>query len=200
MAEEQLEASGVQELIDKLRDDGVKLGEASAKEIIDKAQEEANQILENAKNEAKKLVDEADKRIELDKKNADEALKLAARDSLLYLELEIRKRIDAKLKNVIGDVMADRKFIEKVILSIAGKSKKMIAEDSAVELLLSERVDVNDESEDIPKDLVSFVSSLSSELLHDGISIVPHRGDPGINIQMKDENLDIQSFDEFLQC
>ena len=78
MAEKVPEASGVQDLIARIRDDGVQEGQARADEIVAEARREASRLLAEARAEAEETQRKASAEIESFKNAALEALNLAA--------------------------------------------------------------------------------------------------------------------------
>ena len=197
MAEETTLSNGVQELIDKLRGDGVNAGQKQADDILQQARDEAAKVLADAEKKAKQLVADAEATIASEKTAAEEALKLAARDTVLRLGTEIRSRLNAQVKNLIGKEIGDKKFLKKVILAIAGQCAEKIEKDAAVDLIISEQP-VEDAKGTDTKELEAFVKELSAELLRKGIEIHTGKGDPGVHIQLADGNLDIQLTSETL--
>ena len=81
MAETTNAASGVQELISRLRDEGVKAGREKSDQIVQEAQEQASHIVAQAKAEAEELLIKARSEIERDKAAAIESLRVAFRDT-----------------------------------------------------------------------------------------------------------------------
>ena len=91
----------VQELIDKIKSEGVQAAENSANEIKDKAQQEAEAIVESAKNQAQQVIMDAKEEGRKMRETTSLALKQSARDTLLSL----RKRIETMLNDIIkGEV------------------------------------------------------------------------------------------------
>ena len=88
MADETPQASGVQELISRIRDDGVQAGKEEAERLVVQARREAARLLADAQAQADEMRQKASAEIESVKHAALEALKLAARDSELQLEAD----------------------------------------------------------------------------------------------------------------
>ena len=88
----------VQELIDKIKSEGVQAAEDKAKEIENQAEAKKQDIIAEAKNQANQIVLEANQEAEKIKHSTEMALKQSSRDMLLSL----RKEIENILQKVIS--------------------------------------------------------------------------------------------------
>ena len=113
------QSSGVQELINKLHQEGVATGASQAEQIVANARKEAMQILDSVRAEADKIV--ADARIEREKtiENGNMALRLASRDVLLRVREACDDEFKNRLKRLVGFTLQDRKFLEELILELS---------------------------------------------------------------------------------
>ena len=93
----------VQELIDKIKSEGIQAAEAKAQDIEAQAQKRADDIIAQAKNNAAQIVSEAKMESQKTRDAAEAALKQASRDMLLRLRKEITKTLDGI---VLKDVRA----------------------------------------------------------------------------------------------
>ena len=110
----------LENLIEKIKKQGVESGKKASDEIIQKATEEAEAIVKKAKKEADQYQKEAEKETRQFRENAELAIKQAARDSELLLKERITDLFDSILKQEVAkaltaDVMKD------LIIKIAGK-------------------------------------------------------------------------------
>ena len=85
-----LQTSGVQELIDRIRRDGVSKGHDEGEAVIAAARAEAVQILDRANKEGEQILSAARIEAARVRKSADDALRLAARDAVLALGEALR--------------------------------------------------------------------------------------------------------------
>jgi V/A-type H+-transporting ATPase subunit E len=85
MKTESMTSSGVENLIQRLREQGVEAGQSSAEKIVLDAQKRATWIVEEAELEAKQLINNAKIQADAHQKAGEDALKLAMRDVLLKL-------------------------------------------------------------------------------------------------------------------
>ena len=83
-------AEQVQELIDKIKSEGIQAADQKAQEIQSHAQKEAQRIVENAKQEAQCYLRDAKEEIKKMQESTQMALRQASRDTLLALKKEIR--------------------------------------------------------------------------------------------------------------
>ena len=79
----------IQELIEKIRQEGIKTAEDKAKEIEEQARQKAGDILKQAREEAETLLKEAEAKIAQMEQASSASLKQAGRDLLLSLRAEI---------------------------------------------------------------------------------------------------------------
>ncbi len=109
----------VQELIDKIKNEGVEAAEREAEKIISEAGEKAARIIKNARAEADSHKAQAEKEIKKQEAASRDALKQAARDILIGLEKKIIAQFEAVLTESVGDAMSSE-LTEKLILELAG--------------------------------------------------------------------------------
>ena len=120
MAETTKAASGVQELINRLRDEGVKAGREKSDQVLREAQQEASRIEAQAKAEAEEMLNKARSEIEAEKVTALESLRVAIRDTELKMEAELKTTFAAHVKRLVSVELRDVKFLRQIILAIAG--------------------------------------------------------------------------------
>ena len=65
----------LQELIDKIKRDGVAVAENSASEMISNAEKEAKRIIDNAKREAENIIDQAKEEANRFEKSSEDSIK-----------------------------------------------------------------------------------------------------------------------------
>ena len=194
-------ALGVQELIDRLRRDGVVKGRSEGDSLLAAAREEAVQILDQAKREAEQIRSEARADADRLQKSAEDALRLAARDAVLALGEALRSDFTSKVQRMVSHTMQDRTFLERLILEIA---RRAMPEDAgkSVEVLLPANIVSAEELKKNPQELAEnslsrFVLELSNEVLRDGLTFAPAGDDrPGLRIQLKDQDVEIEMTDQ----
>ena len=85
----------LQELVDKIKKDGVESAEAAAADIIQKANEKAASILESAKKEAENIVAKAETESDRLEKAAEAAIRQAGRNILISFRDAVEVRLSA---------------------------------------------------------------------------------------------------------
>lgn len=193
-------ASGVQELIDRLRDEGVAKGRSEADAMVAAARDEAARILDQAKREAEQTCSKARDEAEHLKQNAEEALRLAARDAVIALNEALRTDFIATVRRLVSHTMQDRSFLERLILEVARRAMPDDAKN--VEVLLPDDVVTYEELKKNPQDLAEnslsrFVLELSADVLREGLTFAPAEDErPGLRIRLKDEDVEIELTEE----
>ncbi|NYT47100.1 MAG: hypothetical protein H0A75_05345, partial [Candidatus Methanofishera endochildressiae] len=119
-------SSGVENLIQRLRDQGVEAGQEKAESIVLDAQKRAEWIIEEAELEAQQLVDEAKKKSDALRIAGEDALKLATRDALLKLRDTLLGSFSKEVQRVVGQKMDQEAFLERLILQLAGKVREQL--------------------------------------------------------------------------
>jgi V/A-type H+-transporting ATPase subunit E len=184
-------AAGVEDLIDRLKTDGVVKGKSEAEAIVADAKRQAMSILDAARNEADSIVTTAKAEADRIRQTSNQALQLAGRDALLKLresftlqfENRIRKLVDAELKNP--------ETLGKMILEVAGKSRPSDAA-TKTEILLP--MDAPDSDP-----LVNYVAGVTHAMLRDGATFgVGEDIAAGVKVRLADKDVDIDLTEEAL--
>ena len=82
-------AEEIRELIEKIREEGVRAGTDKARVIEEEAQDKARHIIHNAESESKRILSEARATISRSEESSKASLKQAARDMIIGLKKEI---------------------------------------------------------------------------------------------------------------
>ena len=186
-------ASGVQNLIDRIRDDGVKAGEEEAERIIRAAEREAAGKIADAKAEAAEILAKAREQIATERESAEESLKLAARDTIKELGINVRTAFERQLKNLVTSQLEDREFLREVIVALAGRTAENTIRDRAVEILISDKMIEGDSGDPEAEERIRrFILANSSEILREGIEfkLDPHV-ETGVSVRVVGEELRI---------
>jgi V/A-type H+-transporting ATPase subunit E len=202
MADRGKVSSGVQELIGRLRDEGVQAGRQEADRIISGAQKRAAEIVAQAKSEAEEIRNKARADIEGERAASREAIQLAFRDAELKLRSEFRAVIAERVKRLVSMEMRDREFLRELILAIAGRAGRGMRKNQRVEVLLSDEFFATDgrsggltgKGRERARHLVL---AITSKMLREGVALRPS-GDRegGIRIRVVGEDLEIDLTDK----
>lgn len=199
MADSSKVASGVQSLIDRIRNEAVQAAQQEADRLLQEARKKAADLVAEARAEAEGLRSQARAEIETERTAAQEALQLAGRDTMLAFRAELTRRFTQAVKGLVGVELKDREFLRQMLLAIAGRSVPDKAANRSLEVLLSNELFPENETE--RQALRSFILALAHEMVQAGIELKPS-GDnkPGIRIRLAGEDLEIDMTDEAISA
>ena len=127
----------VEELIDRIKKDGVDAAENSASEIISQAEKKAEKIISNAKAEAEKILKQAKEENARMEKASEDAIKQAGRNLLLAFRDSITKELSALVSDEVSKTYS-KDMLSKLIPEVIKEwAKNTSAED--VSVLLNEK-------------------------------------------------------------
>ena len=197
-------SSGVEDLIQKLRKDGIEAGKSEAARIVDQAKEEAAQIVNEARSKAEQIVSEADKEADRLKKGGEDSLHIAMRDILLELKAKLTETVSDRVKQLISAELAQEDFLKDLILEVAGRARRDSGMDEAEKISIL-----------LPKDLVGleelrlhplelrkgglshFILNVASDLLREGVTFgETEDGRQGMRIYLEEKDIQIDLTDE----
>ena len=153
--------SKLQELTEKIFQEGVEKGNAEAQQIIDNAKAEAGSIVEKAREEADSIIADARKKAAELKTNTESEIKLSGKQSVNALKQKVVDLVNGQITDKAVSEAFDKGFTKKIIeTTLANWAKSGQTMDLAV--LLPEK----DE-----KDLKAFFSKEAKQFVDKGISI-----------------------------
>lgn len=198
MSKPDIESSGVKELIDRIRDEGVHSARAEADRILADAKAQAARIVADAKAEASKIVQEARSTMERDQTATLEALRIAARDTSLELRSALVSAFEEHVRRLVTDVTTDGIVLRDLILVLAGRAAEDLIQNKEAAVLIPAPA-----AEEVSRELESFLrqsaAAISVDVLRDGIELIPSskvRG--GARVRLVGEDLEIDLSDEAL--
>lgn len=127
----------VEELIDRIKRDGVAAAENSASKTISEAQKEAEKIISNAKAEADKIIRQAKDETERLQKSGEDAIRQAGRNLLIAFRDSIQKELSTLVNDEVSSVYSKDMLVKLVPEVIKEWVKNTSAED--VSVLLNEK-------------------------------------------------------------
>ena len=154
----------LQELIDKIKKDGVASAENEAAKIVAEAEKNAEKIIADAQEKADEIVKNAKAETERMEKASEEAIIQAGRNMLLSFKESIISELDGLIKTETENAQTKEILAKLIPETVKAWSKN--ADASELSVLLSE------------KDLKSLESSLVSELkgeIAKGLEIKPDK-------------------------
>ena len=187
---------GVEDLIERLRDEGVKAGRSEAERIVADAEARARWLVEQAQDEADNLISKARADAQALKSSADDALQVAARDMLLSIRERLTHRFAGEVRRLVSEELSDKDFLRQLILEVAGKQREVVEGGDEIEVILPRRaldVDELDKAGGV-KDgkLTEFVLGITDAMLRDGVSIrVSDEDIEGISARLVDDEIQV---------
>lgn len=204
MEKNQITSSGVEQLIEKLRQEGVVAGQEKARDIVTDAQKRAEWIVGEAKQEAQMIRDQAKADAEATHAAAEDALKLAMRDALLKLNDTLLGSFSDEVMRVVGEQMIDPAFVQRLILALAGRIRDEAGMDDEKQLLIRLPADAVgiDELKSNPEELkqgslTQLAASIAADLLRKGVRYeVSEHLHKGISVQLVGKQMTVDFTDE----
>lgn len=201
---QQIASSGVEALLERLKNEGVVAGQEQAENLVTNAQKRAEWIIETAELEAQQLLDQAKKQAEDIRISGQDALKLAARDAFLRLRDNLLGSFSDEVMRVVGKQMSDKAFTEQLILALAGTVREKSALDLSKEIVINLPEDVIgvEELRQNPEELKQgslshYTAAIAANLLRDGVNFqVTDDIDAGLSIRLVDDAMVIDFTDE----
>ena len=126
-------ADQLQNLLDRINDQGIKKAEATAQGITENAQNEAKTIIKNAEEKAALIIKDAKQEAELQLTKGRESLSQAARDVLLSLREQLQSRMHTLLQQAVSKELSPKvraDIIDKLATSLA------VSEDNNFEVMI----------------------------------------------------------------
>ncbi len=199
-------SSGVQELIDRLREQGVEEGKEEADQLVADARRRAADMLDQARREADEIVQNTREEADRLRAAGEDALRLAGRDAMLALKEEVSDQFGGQVRRLVSACLRDEQFMQRLILEIAGRAAPK--ETERIELLLPEDVvspkDLEGQTKEVKEGTLShFVLGLAGETLREGVTCaVAADNTPGVTVRLVDEDIEInfnqQALTQFL--
>ncbi|MFO7656926.1 MAG: hypothetical protein R6W78_07650 [Bacteroidales bacterium] len=159
----------LQELTEKIYQEGISKGNAEAEKIIAEAKKEAENIIAGAKQESDSLIKAARKKSDEIKSNGESELRLSSRQALAALKQQLTDLINGSIVGqAVSGAFNDKDFIRKIIETAIRNWNASSSGNTDITLLVAE-------SEE--KSLKEYFVKSAKELLDKGIEI---KGDGAI--------------------
>lgn len=200
-----LACSGVEALIERLREQGVEAGRREARHIELEANKKAAAIEQAAEDKAKQIIAQAMARADALKKGGKEALKVAMRDAVLALRSELVETVSDNVRRLITTEMDKQDFLRQLIRDVAGQARERAGVDRGEKMkVVLPRTLVG--LEDLRHDplrlheggMTHFVLNVAGEALAEGVSIglAEDDGQHGIRLYLEDKRVSIDLTDD----
>jgi V/A-type H+-transporting ATPase subunit E len=200
----QTTASGIEALIVRLREEGVEEGQVEAERLIAEANARARAILDKADREVAKKMADAHREIDAHRKAGEDALRVAARDTVLDLKEQLTRKFAADVEKTVTGALRDDEMLRQMILDVVGRAR----EDGAIDKSESPRVvlprsavgldELRRKPEELREGSISqFVAAVAADMLRDGVTFDRAEDDAeGLRIVLEDRGLTVDLSDK----
>ncbi|MFW5693890.1 MAG: V-type ATP synthase subunit E family protein [Alkalispirochaeta sp.] len=177
----------LQNIIDKIHEEGVKEAEQRARKIVESAEKQARETIDHAQEQAEQIVTEAQEEARKHQAAGEAALKQASRDLLLSVRTELTNLFDAVQKEAVGTALTPERMAEVIANMVQAWST---SGSDQFEVLVNEA----DQS-----GLEASLRGALADKLQSGIDVRPVRGiTAGFRIGSKDGSAYYDFTDESL--
>ena len=196
---DQTPTTGVQELIDRLSQEGVSEGQRQAENLVRDAQKKADNMLDSARQQANEIIQKARDQASQFQAAGEEALRLAARDAVRDFGARIHDGLRNRLQELVQHQIKDRELVKRMILEITRKATEgvegaeiLIPAELVTEADARKRLEAGDE--DV---LTEFVQGLLGEDLREGFTVdLGSQSQNGLIVRVVNQNVEIDLTDE----
>ena len=178
----------LQELTDRLYNEGLSKGKEEGEILLFKARKEADEIIANARKQAEDIVTEAENRAAQLKEKAESDIKMASEQALMATKKDIENLlVNALCAEETEKVLSEEKFLKEIIHAVAQKFSTQQSEDISLVLPASLKSMLEPwVSTELKKALKKEISVDFSKKIKGGFSIGPQNG--SWYISMSDES------------
>lgn len=192
-------SSGVEELIQRLRDEGVAAGRAEAERIEQEAKDNAGKMIAEAKARAEQIVADAEAEVRRLKQGGEDALNIAMRDVVLKLKAKLTDTVGEQVRRLISAELAQEDFLKQLILEVAGRAREAAGVDRGekVKILLPRELVGLEELRRHPLELQEgslshFILNVAADVLREGVTFgEAEDGKGGLRIYLEDREVQI---------
>ncbi len=179
----------IQELTDRLYNEGLSKGKQEGEELLQKAHAEAEAIIADAKSQAERIIAQANKEAEELKTKVTADVKMAATQSIAVTKQQIEQMVVSKaaqqgVKANLGNV----EFVKEMIMSVIRAFNPQNASPVGLDLILPEALKAQVEpfvQNEIAQQFKGEVKVDYSKKMNGGFKVAPREG--GYMLQFTDE-------------
>ena len=153
----------LQELTDKLYNDGLSKGRQEGEAILNEARAQAAKTIADAEEEAGRIIADAEKKAEELRTKVESDLKMAAGQSIAATKQEIENLLVNKIADAeITDVLTGAEFVKQTISAVAQAFSPKDSEPADLEIILPES---------LKKEVEPFVKKELAKTLKGGVEV-----------------------------
>lgn len=188
MADARRVSSGVEELIERLRGEGVEAGRQEAARLLTEAQRRATQIVEDAERRANELMHDAREAAERERVATLESLRQAQRDALLAVKDELGRLFHERLRSLVHGQLRQPEVLAQLIEALAAGA----AGTAPVRKIIASSPDSIDAAA-----LQALLAGTARAMLEDGVALDTARvGEAGLRIGLGQDDVELHLTDE----
>lgn len=170
----------LQELTDRLYNEGLSKGRQEADALIAKAKAEAREIVDKANAEAKAIVAEAEKKAADTRTTVEGDLKMATTQTISAVQQEVENMILAQaVAKPVGAALSDEKFVKELIATVVKAFDAANPDGQGLEVILPTQAQNELEQafqNEVVKDLSKGIEVKNVKGLANGFKIGPKDG------------------------
>ncbi len=186
-------SAGVQNLIERIRDEGVQAAQNEADRLLSDAHKQAAEILAAARTDADALRASSQAEIEAHRKASLDALQLAARDTVLDLKARVIARFEEFVKRLVVSATRDEQLIRNIVLVLAGRAAEEFIQDKEIEVRISKAL-LGEST--LQKEGKQAILALSSDMLREEIELAAdYEIEGGARVRLVKDKLEIDLSD-----
>ena len=189
-------SSGVQELIDRIRDQGVQAAQEEADRLLRDARKQAAEIVAQAKSEADATQAKAHAEIEAYEAASMDALRLATRDTVLDLKARVMNRFEEFVKRLVISATRDEELVRDIVLVLAGHAAAEFIKDKDIVVRVSRSLLQSQGDPEFKEEGKQAILGLSSDMLREGLELATDDEiEGGARVQLLQDKLEIDLSD-----
>ncbi len=195
-------ASGVETLIQRLREEGVNEGKNEAEKLLSDAETRAKWVVSQAREEAARILKSARDDAQRQKTATEEAMQVAARDALLSVKTDLTHQFAYKVRRLVAENVSKEDLLQKMILEVVGCMRDEIDENEPAEVILPRDVigveDLRRRPEELREGSLSqFVLAEAGDMVREGVRFgVSEDDEGGLRISLKGGDLTLDLTDK----
>ena len=179
----------LQELTDRLYNEGLSKGKQEGEELLQKARAEAESIVADAKAEAERIIAQANKEADELKTKVAADVKMAATQSIAVTKQEIEQMVVTQVANQgVKANMTNAEFVKELVMSVVRAFNPQNASPVALDMILPESMKAQLEpfiQGEIAQQFKDEVKVNYSKKMNGGFKVSPREG--GYILQFTDE-------------
>ena len=195
-------ASGVETLIQRLREEGVNEGKNEAGKLLSDAESRAKWVVSQAQEEAARILKSAREDAQRQKTATEEAMQVAARDALLSVKTDLTHQFAHKVRRLVSENVSKEDLLQKMILEVVGRMRGEIDGNEPAEVILPRDVvgveDLRRRPEELREGSLSkFVLAEAGDMVREGVRFgVSEDDEGGLRISLKGGDLTLDLTDK----